>query len=436
MPRKSTGSEAPAQADITADLLKFIDASPSPFHTVNEAARRLTAAGFKELKEEDAWTSLPGQFFVRRNGSTLAAFRIPPKARVEEGFMLVGAHTDSPCLKLRSGGAFKAHGYAQWGIEVYGGVLQHTWLDRDLGVAGRLVLRDGKGQRSVTVASTKPLMRVANLAIHLNRNANEGIKFNPQTELAPILGLEFSHVDLHSILAKEAGLSGAEVLASELCLYPTQPAGLWGGSSEFIAAPRLDNLGMSHAALTALITSTPERRVSGIFLFDNEECGSESPQGAHSNFMEAVLSRVGLSLGAGTEETLRGLSRSFFVSADMAHAVHPNYADRHDPRHMPRINQGPVIKSNSSYRYATDAESSAAFQRVCERAGVPVQRFINRADLGCGSTIGPMTAAKLGLKTVDVGSPQLSMHSARECAGALDPALTTAAFSELLSRGI
>lgn len=418
-----------------ADLLSFIDASPSPFHCVAEAARRLEAQGFSRLDEGEPWTDVPDRFYVVRNGSTLAAFK-NTSAPMAGGLLLAGAHTDSPCLRLRDRGEFSAHGYRQWGIEVYGGAIHHTWTDRDLGVAGRIVIRDGDGRRPALVGSDRSLLRVPNLAIHLNREVNTKCTYNPQTELAPIVARTDGEALLPE-LATTAGVDPADILATELYLHAVEPCAFWGVDGEFIAAPRLDNQAMSHAILSGFLEAADENpgRLCGALLYDNEECGSMTAQGAMSNFLVATLERLASARGCARTDMLDGLANGLFISADMAHALHPNYTQVHDREHAPVVNGGPVIKSNANFRYATDARTTAAFLDLCEAAGVPCQNFVNRADLGCGSTIGPMTAAALGIPTVDVGTAQFAMHSARESAGSRDPALINAVFRRFFSHG-
>lgn len=425
--------------DLTAarDLLAFIDASPSPFHCVAEVRRRLEAAGFVEVSEDADWPSeLPERLYVVRNDSTIAAFT-GTGSPVANGALLAGAHTDSPCLRLRDHGEFTEKGYRQWGIEVYGGVIHHTWTDRDLGVAGRLVVREGEHRRSHLSSGEDLRLRVPNVAIHLDREVNSKCSYNPQTELSPIVAMG-EQPALLPALAAQAGVSPGDILATELYLHGTEPSAFWGADREFIAAPRLDNQAMCHAILSGIMASADADpgRLCGMVLFDNEECGSTTPQGAQSNFLSAFLSRWAEHRGATEGQRLTGLAHSFFISADMAHALHPNYQKFHDAQHAPVINGGPVIKSNSNFRYATDARSAAAFRQLCERAEVPCQNFINRSDLGCGSTIGPMTAASLGMRTIDVGTPQFAMHSIRESAGSRDPEYINRVFATYYSSGV
>jgi len=417
------------QTDHARDLLAFIDASPTPFHAVQEAIRRLEAQGFQPLDERETWRLKAGdRVYVVRAGTSLAAFEVGQEKADRAGFRLVGAHTDSPNLRLKPNPQYVKVGAHQLGVEVYGGALWHTWLDRDLSLAGRVVLLEGGQPKAHLVRFDRPLLRIPNLAIHLNRQVNtDGLKLNPQEHLAPLLGLESAGpAELKAMLVEELGRGGVkaaedDVLAWDLCLYDLQPSTVSGLRGEFLHAPRLDNLASSHAGLTALLAGKGRRATCGVVLYDHEEVGSRSAQGAAGPFLRDCLERLTLAHSDGaTDAHHRAIQRSFLVSADMAHAVHPNYADKHEPRHQPLLGQGPVIKSNVNQSYATDAESFGLFATLCREAEVTPQVFVTRTDLGCGSTIGPITAGQLGIKTVDVGNPMLSMHSIREMAATAD----------------
>ena len=416
--------------DLVQSLLSFLNASMTPFHAVAESVRRLRAAGFEELREGDAWQLSAGtRGFTTRNGSSLIAFSCGRKAPQESGFFAVGAHTDSPNLRIKPAPDATRHGYRQLGVEVYGGVLLSTWLDRDLSLAGRvLVERDGE-VASELVDFGRPLLRIPNLAIHLNRTVNsEGLVLNPQTHLAPILGLaraespSLSHLLASELSARARNTSAEHVLGFDLSLYDVQPASLSGLSSEFIHSARLDNLASCFAALTALIhaeTAHDATRVA--VLYDHEEVGSRSAHGAGSPFLRQTLERISQARGAaGAESFVRAIAHSFLISCDMAHAIHPNYADRHEPAHAPLLGAGPVLKLNANQSYATDGFGTARFAQLCRAADVSSQHYVVRSDMPCGSTIGPITAAELGLATIDIGSPLLSMHSIREMAAASD----------------
>ena len=434
-----------------SELLAFIDASPTPFHAAAEAAARLAAQGFSELHQEGSWAELqPGRYFVRVGDATLVAFVLPTSAGGPglRGFRIVGAHTDSPNLRLKPRAPYEKAGYLQLGVEVYGGVLLNSWLDRDLLLAGRVVYRDGEGRlRRGLVRLAQPIVRVPQLAIHLDRDVNEkGLLLNRQEHLAPIVGLTGpgSHpgqpraagdlVVLHQLCAQALGIDAATIVTSELMLHDAQASTRAGLSQELILAPRLDNLAMSHAAVLALgraaaATDGDAGLVPLIALFDHEEVGSNSAYGAQAPILPSILERIVLATGGNRERYHQVIAGSLCVSTDMAHAVHPNYADRHEAHHRPGLNCGPVIKTNAQQRYATCARTAALFQELCRKAEVPVQHYAHRTDLPCGSTIGPITATLLGIPTVDVGNPMLSMHSARELAGSEDPELMTRALS-------
>lgn len=424
----------------TRRMLELIDASPTPFHAVAETAARLEAAGFERLREEEAWELTPsGRYYATRNGSTLVAFVVGAESPGDAGFRLVGAHTDSPNLRLKPQPAYAKEGYRQLGVEVYGGVLLATWADRDLSLAGRVVLADR--EEPVLLRVERPLCRVSNIAIHLNREVNQkGLLLDKQQHLPPLVGLEpDGEADerwFEGFLAAEVGAEPDAILGFDLMLYDVQPSAVSGLAGEFVHAPRLDNLASCHAGLEALIAGADAGEASatrGIALYDHEEVGSESAEGAASNFLAAILERVTLARGGTREDLHRAVARSTFVSADMAHAVHPNYADRSEPRHMPKLNAGPVIKINSRLRYASNADTSSRFERLAREADVAVQKFVNRTDMACGSTIGPITATRLGMPTVDVGNPMLAMHSVREMAGSRDQEAMIRVMTRLLS---
>ncbi len=401
------------------DLLNYIDASPTPFHAVAETAERLEQHGFRPLDESAPWRVEAGdKIYVTRGGGSIAAFHLGTTPASEAGFRLVGAHTDSPNLRVKPNPARKKAGYEQLGVEPYGAVLLHTWLDRDLSLAGRLTLTDGSSR---LVDLGRPLLRIPSLAIHLNREVNKkGLMVNAQEHMAPLVGLaNAGALDFAAWLADELdGVEAVDVAAWDLMAYDVQPAAVSGVGGEFIHAGRLDNLASCHAACTALIASSASAAATrGMVLYDHEEVGSRSAQGAASDFLRSSLQRLS---GNATEDYHRAVARSFLISADMAHAVHPNYADLHEPEHQPVLGGGPVIKINVNQSYATDGESWAAFERWARQADVTTQRFVVRSDLGCGSTIGPITAAELGIRTVDAGNPMLSMHSCREVAATSD----------------
>lgn len=399
------------------DLRSFLDDSPSPFHAARSAADRLLAAGFDEIADGADWSNLPSDGFVQRDGGVVA-WRTPDDAAPDAPFRLAGAHTDSPCLRVKPRPDQSHVGWKQLNVEVYGGILNNSWLDRDLGVAGRLTMTDGS---HVLVNVAEPIARVPQLAVHLDRGVNtEGLTLDPQQHLRPVWGVgltqpgEFAHW-----IAERAGTDLPAFW--ELCLYDVQPAAVIGADRSLLASGRLDNLLSCWAAVDALVSATPSDAVGMIVLNDHEEVGSSSTTGAGGPLLERVLERHVAARGGDRDALLRSLAASSCISADNAHAIHPNYTDRHDPEHHPVVNAGPAIKINSNQRYATSSATAASFRRACEAADVPFQLFVSRNNMPCGSTIGPITATRLGIDTVDVGVPQLSMHSARELCGTADP---------------
>jgi aspartyl aminopeptidase len=411
------------------DLLDYIERSPSPFHAVEESARRLREAGFRELREADAWELAPGdRFFITRDGGCIAAFEVGTEPPEQAGFRLIGAHTDSPTLRVKPQPEVVRESYRQLAVEVYGGALYSTWLDRDLALAGRVVVKGGTGVESHLLSLPELVLRIPNLAIHLNRGVNDNLALNAQQHLVPVVGLgDRAGFSLRDVLARALERRGVNVAAEgvlgwDLSLYALEAPRLAGMNDEFLFAPRLDNLAGCHGALSALLRTTGARAATrGVVLFDHEEVGSQSARGASSLMLRSLLTRILEVFGPATESRLaRSVARSYLVSSDMAHGVHPNYSDRHEPGHRPILGQGPVIKSNSNQAYSTDGETWALFEGLAQKAETPVQRFVVRSDLGCGSTIGPISAARLGIRTVDVGNPMLSMHSAREMAASAD----------------
>jgi aspartyl aminopeptidase len=420
-------------------MLTFIDASPSPFHACAEAAARLEAAGFRALAESDPWPSAPGRRYVRRGGS-LVAWATSDAHRPTSGFRIIGAHTDSPNLRVKPHPDAGRAGCRQLAVEVYGGALLNSWLDRDLGLSGRAVVRGADGPEELLVRVDRPLCRVPQLAIHLDRDiSSKGLLLNAQQHLSPIWGLgDVEEGAFVRFLGSSLDLDPDRILAWDLMLHDLTPSTFAGVDDELISGPRLDNLCSSWAGLEALLEVTGDgapalAHIPMLVLFDHEEIGSTSDRGAASTLLPAITERVVLGLGAGREDHLRALAASICCSADMAHATNPNYADRHEPGHQIALNGGPVLKVNSNVRYASDATSSAAFVDACEQAGVPFQRYAHRSDLPCGSTIGPITAAAMGIPTFDIGAPQLAMHSARELCGAEDPARYAAAMAAFLA---
>ena len=431
-------SRAPAQ-----DLLDFIDASPSPWHAVATCVARLDAAGYRRLDEGERWTlTAGGRYYLTRGDSSLIAFRLGRAPLAEAGLTLIGAHTDSPGLRVKPRPAEDVAGMRRVGVEVYGGPILATFADRDLGLAGRVYVRDAAGNlQSQLVHFAEPLLRLPNLAIHMNRDVNEnGLKFHKQNELPLLLGVADglpADEAFRALLAAQAGVAADELASWELAACDTQKGAFWGVDREFVANSQLDNLASCHAALSALLATdempedeAKDGRTALIAFFDHEEVGSESAAGAGGSFIADLLARLALSQQLDAEDLRRMLARSFFISADMAHAWHPNFPNAYEPGHRVLVNAGPVIKHNANQRYSTNAETAARFAEFCRRAGVPCQHYAHRTDLGCGSTIGPIVAARLGIPSVDVGNPMWAMHSLRESAGALDHAWMIAAMRE------
>ncbi len=416
----------PIADDPTAPLRAFLNASPSPWHAARSAAALLGGDGFVEVDERVPWSTVPDAGYVVR-GAALVAWRRPPR-RGALPVRLVGAHTDSPNLRIKPHPDSGCVGWRQLGVEVYGGVLLNSWLDRDLGVAGRLVHADG---RDTLVAVTEPVARVPQLAIHLDRDVNErGLVLDRQAHLSPVWATDHG-MPFGQWIADCAGTD--KPAAWELCLFDVQSAAVLGADRSMLASGRLDNLASCWAATTALAAAEPDAHVAMIALFDHEEVGSASTTGASGPILETILDRLNGAAGGSRDDLHRTLAASSCVSTDNAHAVHPNYPERHDPAHALLVNHGPAVKLNVNQRYATSADTAVLFQRACDEAGVPHQVFVSRNNVPCGSTIGPLTATRLGIATVDVGVPQLSMHSARELCGADDPPWLAAALTTYLA---
>ncbi len=398
-------------------LLSFIAASPTAFHACRNLADRLLGEGYTELKEEDAWSLSPGgRYFVRRNGSALIAFRIPSGG--VRGFLMMAAHADSPSFKIKEHAAVPTLGmYTRLNVEKYGGMLCASWMDRPLSVAGRAALRTENGIEMRLVNVDRDLLLIPHVAIHMDRSANDGKKFDPNTDMLPLFGDAEAAERFDALIAESLGVKKEDVLATDLFLYPRTPGTVWGAKGEYLSSPRLDDLQCVFCCTEGFLRAEEGESVPVLCVFDNEEVGSGTKQGAGSSFLQDVLARTAESCGA---ELRRCLARSFLVSADNAHAVHPNhpeYADRND---RPEMNKGIVIKYNANQRYTTDAVSAAAFAELCRRAEVPTQRFTNRADLPGGSTLGNISTAHVSVDSVDIGLAQLAMHSAYETAGSKD----------------
>ncbi len=430
--------------DASRRLLAYCDASPSPYHACATAAAMLGGAGFTQLAEDAVWPGEPGRWFIVRGGS-LIAWSLPAEHQPHDGFRIVGAHTDSPNLRVKPQPDVARAGARQLGVEAYGGVLLNSWLDRDLGLSGRVGVRsDGAGAGLRLLRVDRPVCCIPQLAIHLDRDVTtKGLIVDAQHHLAPIWGVAAGPApvegEFRAFVADELGVDTDDVLSWDLMLHDLAPGALVGRDDELIGSARLDNLASCWAAVESLCDVSDPLGDQGyglvVCLFDHEEIGSTSDRGAASSLLPSVLERI-VSAGGGDRDTLhRALARSACLSADMAHATHPNYADRHDPQHQVALNGGPVVKVNANVRYATDAAGSALVALAAERAKVPLQAFAMRSDLPCGSTIGPVTAARLGITTIDVGMPQLAMHAAREHAGSHDPAAYQSLMAAFLSPG-
>jgi len=403
------------QNDFNKRLLDFLEESPTPFHATESLSKRLADSGFVQLDEADRWDlKKGGQYFVTRNDSSLIAFVYADDDISSGGISMVGAHTDSPCLKLKPNTVIHKKGYIQLGVEVYGGVLLNPWFDRDLSLAGRVSGLNGQGELVHPLVDFKrPLAIIPSLAIHLDAQANKERSINAQTDIPPIMMQGDESVSFEEILCKETGLK--EVLDFELLFYDTQPPGFVGLNQEFLASARLDNLLSCYVGLQSIINASKSRHAL-LICSDHEEVGSESTAGAAGPFLEMVLKRI----CPDHESYSRMINASMMISADNAHGVHPNFESKHDANHGPLLNHGPVVKVNANQRYASNSRTVSRFKLLCKENDVPFQSFVTRTDMGCGSTIGPITATKLGVKTIDVGLPTFAMHSIRELAGEKD----------------
>lgn len=445
---------------MAQELVDFLNASPTPFHAVQESKNRLLKAGYQQLSERASWTlEAGGRYFFTRNYSTIVAFAVGKKYVPGNGFLIIGAHTDSPCPKLKPTTKVIKSGFLEVGVSTYGGGLWHTWFDRDLTVAGRVVLKRKNGEKSSysheLVRVEQPIMRIPTLAIHLDRGVNDGFKVNTQTHLAPVLASiikaetnkpagsnsteedtspskcngnqsDDHHPLLLQLLANELACKPDEIVDFDIQVCDTQPSIIGGALKEFIFSGRLDNLCSSFCSLKALIDSSSdlaeEVGIRMVALFDHEEVGSQSAQGAGSPVLVDALRRITSHFGESSAEGLleRAIQKSFLVSADMAHCLHPNYPEKHEENHQPKMHRGLVIKDNANQRYATNAITSFIFREIAKLRNLPTQNFVVRNDVACGSTIGPILASGIGIRTVDVGAPQLSMHSIREMCGVDD----------------
>ena len=418
---------------INRELIDFLDASPNAFFAVANMAKKLDRAGFTRLSEGDAWTlEAGGDYYVTRNGSALIAFRVP--AGEWKGFNVMASHADSPSFKVKTDPEISVEErFTTLNIEKYGGMLCRTWFDRPLSVAGRVLVRTPDGVESRLVCVDRDLMMIPSLAIHMDRGANAAGEVNVQTEMLPLFAGKTERGAFMELIAEEADVDVDDILDADLYLYNRDAGRIYGLNGEFIASGRLDDLQCAFASLAGLLAAEPKGSVAVHCVFDNEEVGSGSKQGAASTFLSDVLRRVNASFGGTEEDYLRAVAHSFMVSADNAHSVHPNYASKADPTNRPYINGGIVIKYSANQKYTTDAVSGAIFRAICARAAVPTQTFANRSDMIGGSTLGNISTSQVALNCVDVGLPQLAMHSAYETAGARDTLYLASAARELFS---
>ena len=414
-------------------LLKFIQKSPTAFQAVEEMKKHLEKEDYKELKEEEHWEIIPGgNYYVTRNNSALIAFSIPKKPVWK--FHIMASHSDSPALKIKENPEIEVEkAYIKLNVERYGGMLLAPWFDRPLSVAGRLIVRkDGEIQEKL-VAVDKDLLIIPNLAIHMNREVNDGYKYNVQKDMLPLYSSYEGKGSFMKQVAAEAGVEEKDILGHDLFLYDRTAGTIWGADEEFVSAPRLDDIQCAFASFEGFLRGEHKKSIAVHCVLDNEEVGSSTKQGAASTFLKDTLKRINMGLGRTEEEYLMALADSFMVSADNAHALHPNHTDKTDPVNRPVINGGIVIKYNANQKYCTDGVSAAIFKDICDKAGVPYQTFVNRSDMAGGSTLGNISNTQVPMKTVDIGLAQLAMHSVYETAGVKDTENLAKAAAELFA---
>lgn len=406
--------------ETTKELLDFIKKSPTAFQAVEEMKKRLTANGFEELSERNHWKLVPGgKYLVTRNHSALIAFTIPKEEAW--AFHIIASHSDSPSFKIKENPEIKVDGsYVKLNVEKYGGMLMAPWFDRPLSVAGRVMVRKDGSLEERLVDMDRDLVMIPNLAIHMNREANNGVAYNPQKDLLPLFAAENTDRSLLELIAEKIGVSKEDIISHDLFLYNRMPGTIWGADNEFVSSARLDDLQCAFSSMEGIIKAEHRNSIAVHCVMDNEEVGSGTKQGAASTFLKDTLLRINTGLGRTYEEYLMTLAGSFMISADNAHALHPNYADKTDPVNHPVLNKGIVIKYNANQKYCTDAVSAAEFKELCAKAGVPCQTFVNRSDIAGGSTLGNISNTQVPMNTVDIGLPQLAMHSPYETAGVKD----------------
>lgn len=419
--------------ETTEKLLDFIEKSPTAFQAVDEMQKRLTENGFEVLSEKEYWKLVPGgKYLVTRNNSALIAFCIPEKeSRV---FHIMASHSDSPSLKIKENPEIKVdNSYVKLNVEKYGGMLMAPWFDRPLSVAGRVIIRRNDGLEEKLVDIKRDLVMIPNLAIHMNREANNGVAYNPQKDLQPLFAAGNTDRTLLEIIAEQTGVKKEDIISHDLFLYNRMLGTIWGADKEFVSSARLDDLQCAFASMEGLLRAQNHGSIAVHCVMDNEEVGSGTKQGAASTFLKDTLLRINMGLGRTYEEYLMTLAGSFMVSADNAHALHPNYTDKTDPTNHPVLNKGIVIKFNANQKYCTDAVSAAIFKELCTKAGVPYQTFVNRSDIAGGSTLGNISNTQVPMNTVDIGLPQLAMHSPYETAGVKDTEYLVRAAEELFA---
>ena len=416
-------------------LLTFIKESPTAFQAVEMMKKRFGENGFTELKEDEHWELVNGgKYFVTRNHSAVIAFTVPEAS--SDVFHIIASHSDSPSLKIKENPEMVENGYVKLNVELYGGALLAPWFDRPLSVAGRVIVKENGQICEKLVTVDKDMLMIPNLAIHMNREANSGYKYNVQKDLLPLYGLESAKGTFFKTVAEAAGVAEEEILGHDLFLYNRMPGTIWGGEEEFVSAPRLDDLQCAFSSMEGLIAGKNEKSICVHMVMDNEEVGSGTKQGAASGFLKDTLARIADGLGKDAEDFRMMLSESFMISADNAHAAHPNHLDKADPTNRPYMNEGIVIKYNANQRYTTDAVSAAVFQEICRRAEVPVQSYVNRSDVPGGSTLGNIASHQVSINMVDIGLAQLAMHSPYETAGVKDTSYLIRALREFYSTKI
>lgn len=419
--------------ETTEKLLDFIEKSPTAFQAVDEMQKRLTENGFEVLSEKEYWKLVPGgKYLVTRNNSALIAFCIPEKeSRV---FHIMASHSDSPSFKIKENPEIKVdNSYVKLNVEKYGGMLMAPWFDRPLSVAGRVIVKGKDGLEEKLVDIKRDLVMIPNLAIHMNREANNGVAYNLQKDLQPLFAAGNTDRTLLEIIAEQTGVKKEDIISHDLFLYNRMPGTVWGADREFVSSARLDDLQCAFASMEGLLRAQNHESIAVHCVMDNEEVGSGTKQGAASTFLKDTLLRINMGLGRTYEEYLMTLAGSFMVSADNAHALHPNYTDKTDPTNHPVLNKGIVIKFNANQKYCTDAVSAAIFKELCTKAGVPYQTFVNRSDIAGGSTLGNISNTQVPMNTVDIGLPQLAMHSPYETAGVKDTEYLVRAAEELFA---